>query len=654
LDFNDAFMHMMGYEDRNELLNVDIPARIYVDSADRVRLKRLLHEYGEVTDFEFQFQRQDGEVRTAHESSFVTRDDAGNVVAYQGFVLDVTERKHAELEIRRRNRELLALNGIGEVLSDTSKLEGVLTHALEKIADLFAADVATVYFLDESTRNLKRAASFGHRSEYARQMGPVQVSASLLQQVHQARATLLSGSALALPEQFRELQREEGVLVSQVVVLWAKDRITGMLAMGCREMREFSAAELNLLAAVGNQIATTIDKSRLLEETREAYDTLRHTQQQLLQSEKMAAVGQLISGVAHELNNPLTAILGYSQLLKSEESANTRSADYLEKLYKQAQRTHHIVQNLLSFARQHKPERSPIQVNQILEDTLSLREYDMKLNNIRVHRELDPKLPLIGGDRHQLQQVFLNILNNAVDAVAQNGHKPEIRLRTAVADQKLIVEFEDNGPGVQNPHRVFDPFYTTKPVGKGTGLGLSICYGIIKEHGGEIQVRNAEHGGAIFSIALPMSLAEYEHKREKPSRGRQVSVSGKVLLVDDDDAVLQLEQEILTNHGTSVRAAKNGREALNILKRETVDMAIIDLRTPGEVSIADLCAWIQHNRPELAHRIIFTVWNAPDPELSAALAKSGCPVMRKPFQIEEFWKQVHRSLSLEVQSSNKR
>ena len=653
LDFNDAFMRMLGYDNREELLNVDIPAKLYIDSADRVRLKRLLHEYGDVTDFEFQFRRHDGEVRTAHESSFVTRDDSGTIVAYQGFVLDVTERKEAELEIRRRNRELLALNGIAEILSDTSKLEDVITRALTKIAELFRADVAAVYFLDESSRTLKRAANFGHRSDYSKQMGPVQISANLLHQVRQARATLLSGSALALPEQFRELQREEGVLASQVVVLWAKDRITGALVIGCREMREFSAAELNLLAAVGNQIATTIDKSRLFEETREAYDSLRRTQQQLLQSEKMAAVGQLISGVAHELNNPLTAILGYSQLLKAEESANTRGADYLEKLYKQAQRTHHIVQNLLSFARQHKPERSPIQVNQILEDTLSLREYDLKLNSIRIHREFDPKLPSIGGDRHQLQQVFLNILNNAVDAVAEKGNKGEIRLRTAIVDQKLLVEFEDNGPGVQNPHRVFDPFYTTKPVGKGTGLGLSICYGIIKEHGGEIQVRNAANGGAIFSITLPLTPVEYEQRQEKPARPHAIPASGKILLVDDDDAVLQIEQEILTARGISVKAARSGREAMSILKRDGIEALVIDLRTPGDVSVADLCAWIQRNRPELTHRIVFTVWNAPDPELSEALTKSGCPVVRKPFQIEEFWRQIQSILSADVHSPAK-
>ncbi|HKN59692.1 MAG TPA: ATP-binding protein [Candidatus Acidoferrales bacterium] len=654
IDFNDAFMHMLGYENREELLQIDIPSKIYMDSADRQRLKRLLHEYGEVTDFEFRFCRRDGETRTAHESSFVTRDDSGAIVAYQGFVLDVTERKQAEFEIRRRNRELLALNVIAELLSQSSTLEDVLTRALAKIAELFAADIATVYFLDEPSRTLKRAANFGNRSEYARRLAPVQISASLLQQVRQARATLLSGAALALPEEFRELQRREGILASQVVVLWAKDRIIGTLVIACREMREFSAAELNLLAAVGNQIATTIDKSRLLEETREAYDTLRRTQEQLLQSEKMAAVGQLISGVAHELNNPLTAILGYSQLLKSEESANARSSDYLEKLYKQAQRTHHIVQNLLSFARQHKPERAPIQINQILEDTLSLREYDMKLHSIRIHRELDPNLPAIGGDSNQLQQVFLNILNNAVDAVAEKHGKGEIWLRTLLVEDKLVIEFADNGPGVQNPHRVFDPFYTTKAVGKGTGLGLSICYGIVKEHGGEIQVRNAEEGGAVFSITLPLAPFAPEPKPEKSSRSRRAAASGKVLLVDDDDAVLQLEQEILVARGISVITAKSPGEAINILKRDTIDATVIDIRTPGEVSVADLCAWIERNRPELARRIIFTVWNAPDPELSEALGQSGCPVVRKPFEIEAFWKQVQSVLAAEVHGALKR
>jgi PAS domain S-box-containing protein len=506
LDFNDTFLRMLKYESRDELLRVDIPAELYIDPGDRQKLQRLLNEYGEVTDFEFQFRCRDGEIRVARESSFVTRDDSGVIVAYQGFILDVTEQKLAETEIRRRNRELLALNAIADVLAEADKLHDALTRAVAKVAELFSAHVAGVYFLDENAGTLESAANFGCVTEYARNMGAAQIPPLLLQQLRQTHATLLSGTALARVEQFRELYKQEGFLVSQVAVLWSKDRMIGALLIGSRDaVREFSTAELNLLAAVGNQIAITIDKSRLLEETREAYDTLRQMQEQLLQSEKMAAVGQLVSGVAHELNNPLTAILGYSELLKSEDQVSGRGAEYLEKLYKQAQRTHHIVQNLLSFARQRKPERGPAQLNRVIEDTLALREYDLKVHRIEVHRQLDPKLPEINADFHQLQQVCLNILNNAVDAISESNRPGQIWVRTFAEGENVRLEFTDNGPGVKNPHRVFDPFYTTKPVGKGTGLGLSICYGIVKEHGGDIEVRNEDTGGATFSLSLPLN-----------------------------------------------------------------------------------------------------------------------------------------------------
>ncbi len=439
VDFNDAFMRILGFESHDDLLRADLPTQLYVEPADRERRQRLLQEYGEVVDFEFEFRRRDGEIRTAHESSFATRDDTGAVVAYQGFLIDITDQKQAELDVRRRNRALLALNAISEVLGQAVALEDGLTAALLKITELFSVSAAAVYFLDQPSSALKRAAAVGYESESARRNTAMQVSAGLLEQIRQARATLLSGSLPALPEEIRELHHKEGIQVSQVVVLWAKDRIMGILIVGNREMRAFSTAELNLLSAVGNQIATTIDKSLLLEKTREAYDSLRRTQEQLLQSEKMAAVGQLISGVAHELNNPLTAILGYSQLLKSEEFVHARGADYLEKLYKQAQRTHHIVQNLLSFARQQKPHRAPAQLNQILEDTLVLREFDMKLHNIVIHRELDPKLPMTAGDFHQLEQVFLNLLNNAVDAIQEKGASGEIWIRTEADADRLRV-----------------------------------------------------------------------------------------------------------------------------------------------------------------------------------------------------------------------
>ena len=224
-------------------------------------------------DFEFQFRRRDGEIRTAHESAFVTRDDSGAIVAYQGFLLDITERKQAEIDIRRRNRELLALNAIGSCCSQSSTLEEGLTAALcRKSRNFSRRDCGAVYLLDEPADALKLSAAVGCQSGMRADAASIRGCRRLLEQMRQAHATLLSGSAPALPEGFRELQRKEGSQASQVVVLWAKDRIMGTLLVGCREPREFSTAELNLLAAVGNQIATTIDKSLLLEETREAYE----------------------------------------------------------------------------------------------------------------------------------------------------------------------------------------------------------------------------------------------------------------------------------------------------------------------------------------------------------------------------------------------
>jgi two-component system NtrC family sensor kinase len=438
-----------------------------------------------------------------------------------------------------------------------------------------------------------------------------------------------------------------------MAILWSKDRVLGALMVGCRSRREFSTAELNLLAALANQIAATIDKSVLLEETREAFESLRCAQEQLLQSEKMAAVGQLISGVAHELNNPLTAILGYSQLLKSEELMNARGADYLEKLYKQALRTHHIVQNLLSFARQHKPERTPVDLNQILEDTLTLREYDMNLNNIRIHREFSSDLSPTGGDFHQLQQVFLNILNNAVDAIGEKGAKGEIWVRTDMVENRVRTEITDSGPGVQNPHRVFDPFYTTKPVGKGTGLGLSICYGIVKEHGGEIQVKNSPPRGATFTILLPMLPSDRPVEPKRPSRVRE-SISAKVLLVDDEETVLQLEHEVLRARGVTVKLARSGKEAVELLRRETVDAVVTDIKMTGEISALAMYQWIEQSRPELSGRVVFTASSGRDGEASASLRKSGCPVVSKPFAIEQLWEAVQKVLTAEISSPLKR
>jgi two-component system NtrC family sensor kinase len=646
LDFNEAFMRMLGYEDREELMRVEnIGETLYVNPDDRDRLMKLLREIGSVSNFEFQIRRKDDEIRTVLESSFVTRDLSGRISAYQGFVLDITERKHAEQEIRRRNRELLVLNAIGQTLNQPIDLDEMLDRALRQLVELFGGDQGAVYLLDLNTHILSRAAAFGMRSDYARHFPPTPFPSDLLEHIQAVRATVLSEPGLPLPRVFRQVEQSEEILASQILVLWSRSQPIGLLFLGHRSAKEFAPAELNLLATVGSQIAVAVEKAQLYEETRTAYENLRQTQEQLLQSEKMAAVGQLISGVAHELNNPLTAILGYGQLLAGTDVNTAQGAEYVEKLYKQAQRTHRIVQNLLSFARQHKPERRPVQLNQILEDTLALREYDLRANNITLHREFADDLPLISADAHQLQQVFLNILNNAVDAVLGRQFAGELwvrSMRDAVAN-RLVVEFIDNGPGVQDIPKVFDPFYTTKPVGKGTGLGLSICYGIVSEHGGEIIVRNAPPRGASFTIQLPLSVAEDYARKENPDT-REFGGPHRILLVDNEDAVRELEREILKPYYRSVYSVRNLSGAISLLESEHFDLVVAEWKTNGDFPGHKFYDWICRVQPELANHIIFTISGTTTEETISTEMKKDCVFLRKPFRVDELLNLVRSAL----------
>jgi PAS domain S-box-containing protein len=227
-------------------------------------------------------------------------------------------------------------------------------------------------------------------------------------------------------------------------------------------------------------------------------------QAKLMHTEKMAAVGQLVSGVAHEVNNPLTAILGFTDLLVESPDIPESARRDLRVILQEAQRTKQIVQNLLSFARQMPAQRRPVQLNAILRRTVQLRAYDFHSHDVEILERLDESLPEVVGDSHQLQQVFLNILNNAHDAVRETGRPARIEIMSVRNGPLVEVSFRDNGPGITYPDRIFDPFFTTKEVGKGTGLGLSICYGIVREHSGEIVCHNnLDSEGATFIVRLP-------------------------------------------------------------------------------------------------------------------------------------------------------
>jgi signal transduction histidine kinase len=262
---------------------------------------------------------------------------------------------------------------------------------------------------------------------------------------------------------------------------------------------------LSLLIFLRTYLADA-DRTRLLSHSERSVENLQRLQAQIVQSEKLVSLGQLAAGAAHEINNPLTAILGFSDLLADDPALPEKSRTTASKIRDQARRTKTLVGNLLSFARQVPTERTLLDINTVVTNAVQLRTLDLRTGTVRIELQLESVLPGVRGDGNQLMQVFFNMISNAVDAMeaAQGG---VLTIKTLRDRAYVVVLFLDTGPGLKEPHRVFDPFYTTKPVGKGTGLGLSICFGIVQEHAGRIHCYNRQEGGAAFRVELPAVLA---------------------------------------------------------------------------------------------------------------------------------------------------
>jgi two-component system NtrC family sensor kinase len=644
LECNNAFVNMLGYSSREELLGVSLDRDLCTSSEQRESLRRELEQHNYVRNFEVTLRKKDGTSLTALESSFATRDAQGRVERYQGFLLDMSEKKRAEDEIRRRNRELNALNAMAVIATQSFDLDEILNLTLRQVISLFAADTGSIYLSDADTNVLRRRAGWGHRSDARARFSEVRLPEGFGDLVMRSRTEVITPEYLPhLPPLVSDFVCADGLRSWIWVVLWGKDRTVGVLGISCREAREFSSNDESLMIAVGRQLATTIEKVRLYEETCRAYEDLRHAQEQLLQSEKMSAVGQLISGVAHELNNPLTAILGYAQLLESE-GLSDRAQDYVGKLFKQAQRTHRVVQNLLSFARQRKPQKSPVEIRRVLEDTLALRDYDLKANNIRIEKEIESALPTVTADSHQLEQVFLNIINNAVDAMLEVAQKGILKVRVYSQDGDVWIEFHDQGPGIKDTKRIFDPFYTTKEVGKGTGLGLSICYGIVKEHGGDILAANRPEGGAVIKVRLPAAGRPMAHEDGRPLPRREFILRGRLLLVDDEEAVLEFERDVLTGAGGEVVALTRLEDARTRLLNESFDAVVINGRIPGQATTQEMHGWLRHHCPNLEKKILFTFSHLADQETRTYLEENHLPYMVKPFEVGDLIGSVRKLL----------
>jgi len=413
-----------------------------------------------------------------------------------------------------------------------------------------------------------------------------------------------------------------------------------------RRVEVYSNDECGELAEVFNGMTEKLTASRAQAE--EALQAAKNAQGQLIQSEKLSAIGEFVAGIAHELNNPLTGVIGFSEMLQDSDMGD-RQKKFVGRIMESAERCQRIVQNLLSFARQHPPERNWVVINTLIESAIEIVNYELRTSNIEVIRNFDSDLPPVLVDPHQLQQVFLNILNNARQAIIDHQESGRIRISTSLIDSNIRIIFEDNGPGIpeQNLSRIFDPFYTTKPVGVGTGLGLSLSYGIVREHGGSIHARNTS-AGAIFIIDLPIpSDAVSPSSSISAAKRDGLPITGKgrkILVIDDEEPILELLEEALTKNGYRVITVKDGDTAIQYFQKDRYDLVICDWKIPG-LSGQQIYEKLKEREPSLNERFIFISGDLLNPKGKQFVQQQHTPFLLKPFTMEQLLGTIQKVVS---------
>lgn len=449
LDANPALVGMMGYARREDLLAVE-PGALNLDPKQTPILGRAVDDRGGVRTREIELRRHDGTPAIFRDSSRAVWDTSGNIIRYQGTLVDITEK-------RKMERQLL-------------QQEEFRRRLLESFPDL-------ILVVD-----LEERYSF--------------VSARVRDLLGYQREDLLG-------KKISELEDHSPELASLYHDVASSKQIFASAEYGARHRdgswRTMRASASQLFDAEAKLTGVIISVRDITVE--------RKLEQQVVQSERLAAMGAMIGGVAHELNNPLTSILGVSELLQDTETSET-ARKQLGMLQQQARRAAEIVQNLTYFSRPPAPGKSKINLAEVVERTLNLHAYSLRKNNITVDFLRDPGLPYALGDPHQLMQVFLNLILNAEQAIREGRDRGTLRIRLGKANNSVWASFQDDGPGIppEALPSIFDPFYTTKRPGRGTGLGLSICKAVIKEHNGTVEAGNAPGGGAVFTVSLPAAV----------------------------------------------------------------------------------------------------------------------------------------------------
>ncbi len=562
---------------------------------------------------------------------------------------------HARLyeQTRQRLRHVESIREVVEQILVPFTLEERLNLIARKAAEMFDADLALVGLRAEGEDRLVIRA--GHRlvaGELGQSIAMGEGALGLAAAKHEG--VLVNDYASWSGRMRRMLTPERRDLIEATVAypLMIRGEVIGALSVAFlgKEDRRFVPEDMERLATLAAPAALAIEHSRLYDELASRVRQLQETQAQLVQAGKLSAVGQLVSGVAHELNNPLSVVIGYGQLLKGKQLPPEVRGP-LEMMVAQGERMAKIVQGLLLFSRQRKPQRAPVDLPAVIEQTIALRVTRLRLSGIRVELDHAPGVAPAEGDVHQLQQVFLNLLLNAEHAIMTGGRGDTIRVRaherTEGGRSWVVVEFEDNGHGIapEVMPRIFEPFFTTKKVGEGTGLGLSVSYGIVQQHGGRLTVESVP-GRTVFTVALP-SAAQAESARQTVSP-LQVGVYGfgrRALVVDDEPGMVDLVMALLKDTGWQVEVASTGRSALERVRAARFDVVLTDIRMP-DGSGEDFYRAVVREQPALAKRFVFMTGDTANPSAWQFLEANQAPVLEKPFTADSLFRVLERVTTL--------
>ena len=552
-------------------------------------------------------------------------------------------------QTRQRLRHVESIREVVEQVLVPLSLEERLNLIARKAAELFDADQAVVALKPEGHDDLVIRA--GYRLVPGQLGHAVALGEGAMGLAAAKREGILVNDYSSWSGRVHRASKPEFIETIRATIsypLLIRGELIGALVVAYvgGQDRRFVPEDLDRLATFAAPAALAIEHSRLFDELAARVRQLQETQAQLVQAGKLSAVGQLVSGVAHELNNPLSVVIGYGQLLKGKVLPPELRGP-IDLIVAQGERMAKIVQGLLLFSRQRKPERAPVNLPSVIEQTVALRTTRLRLSGIRVISEHAPDLPPAEGDVHQLQQVFLNLLLNAEHAILSAGRGDTIRIRTGTRAEGgrhwVVVEFEDNGPGIaaEVMPRIFEPFFTTKKVGEGTGLGLSVSYGIVQQHGGRLTGESVP-GRTVFTVELPTIVAA-----EPADGGRSPVTPGvygfgrRALVVDDEPGMVELVTALLRDSGWQVEVAATGRSALERVRRMRFDVVLSDIRMP-DGSGEDFYLAAVLDQPGLARRFVFMTGDTANPAPWQFVEEVQAPVLEKPFTADHLFAALER------------